>query len=387
MKTIYLDHNATTYLHDDVLQAMMPYMTQYYANPSSIYRISQNSKLIIEDCRQNVLNIIGDEDGQLIFTGSGSESDNLAIKGYAFANMHRGKHLITSATEHHAVLNAVEYLEKYHDFEATYLPVDQYGIVSVKDLEAAIRKDTILVSIMYANNETGTLQPIKELAAVCRGKKIFFHTDAVQVIGRLDVDVLDMGVDALTLSAHKFYGPKGVGALYLRKGIRLHSQIHGGEQEHGQRAGTENVAGIVGLSKALALAMEILSEESKREQEMRDALEIGIKERIPEIMMNGHPQERLPNTLNVIIKYVEGESMLIRLDDEGVCASSGSACTSGSLDPSHVLLAMGVTHEFAHGSLRFSFGKCNTLKDVEHVLNVLPGIVKQLRAMSPLWEG
>lgn len=382
---VYLDHNATTYLDPRVLEAMTPYLTQQFANPSSLYQISQDAKTDLDLARESVLKNIGGSKGRLIFTGGGSEADNLAIKGIAAAYASKGRHLITSQIEHHAVLHSFEYLEK-HGFEVSYIPVDDQGVIRLDELQKAIRPDTILVSVMFANNETGVLQPIKEIAKITKEKKIFFHTDAVQVVGKIPIDVEDLGVDMLALSAHKFYGPKGVGALYIRKGISLHQQIHGGGQELKLRAGTENVAGIIGLAKALDLAMKTLEEEWTREGRLRDQLETALVERIPATQVNGGKAPRLANTLNIILKYIEGEGMLLFLDNEQICASSGSACTSGSLDPSHVLLAMGIPHEFAHGSLRFSLGRYTTESDIQKVIEVLPGIVERLRLMSPLWD-
>ena len=386
MKLVYLDHNATTPIDERVLSVMIPYFSANFANPSSIYTIAQKAKEVIEDARSRVAQLINASNGNIIFTGGGSEADNLAIKGVAFANMDKGKHIITSQIEHHAVLNPCKYLERL-GFEVTYLPVDKYGIVDLDALRKAIRKDTILISIMYANNETGVIQPIEEIAKITKEKGVYFHTDAIQAVGKMRVDVEQLGVDLLSMSAHKFYGPKGVGALYVRKGIKIDPIIHGGGHEKGLRAGTENVAGIVGLTKALEIAMEHVEKEWEREQRLRDKLEKGLLEKIPDCFVNGHPEKRLANTTNIIVKYVEGESMLTYLDAEGICASSGSACTSGSLEPSHVLIAMGIPHELAHGSLRFSLGRSNTEADIDKVLDVLPNIVKKLREISPFGKG
>ncbi len=385
---IYLDNNATTPLDERVLAAMMPYLSERYGNPSSIYSFSQKIKMEIEDARDKVKDIINaDEKDKLIFTGGGSESDNLAIKGIAFANMNKGKHIITSSIEHHAVLNTCKYLEKFHGFEITYLPVDEGGIIDIDFLNKSIREDTILITVMYANNETGVIQPIEDIGSIAREKGVVFHTDAVQVAGKLTIDVKKLNVDLLTMSAHKFYGPKGVGALYVKKGTKIHPLIHGGGHEMGLRAGTENTAGIIGLSHAFELSYENIEQEQLREKKMRDRLEKEILNKIPDVIVNGNKDKRLPNTLNVIFKYVEGESILMLLDSEGICVSSGSACTSGSLEPSHVLLAMGRPHELAHGSIRFSFGRFNKEEDVDKVVKVLPGIVKRMRDMSPFGRG
>jgi cysteine desulfurase len=324
---------------------------------------------------------------EIVFTGGGSESDNTAIKGVAFANQERGRHIITSKIEHHAVLNTCKYLEQI-GFSVTYLPVDKYGLVDPSDFKKAIRKDTILASIMYANNEIGTIEPIKELARIAKENNVYFHTDAVQAAGKIKLDVKELGVDLLSISAHKFYGPKGVGLLYIKKGTKIHPLIHGGHHEKNRRAGTENVAGIIGMAKAAEIAMDFLKnpENGLKIKKLRDMLEEGIIKNIPEVIVNGHTEKRMDNILNICIKYIEGESILIHLDFEGICASSGSACTSGSLEPSHVLLALGLPHEIAHGSIRFSFGKFNTEEDVKKVIDVLPGIVEKLRNMSPFWK-
>lgn len=380
----YLDHNATTYVDPLVLEAMLPYWGSKFANPSSIYDISQDVRADLDAARTELLSLLGATTGKVIFTGGGSESDNLAIKGFARANEGKGSHIITSAIEHHAVGHTCEFLEK-HGFEITYVPVTNQGVINMEAFEAAIRPDTILVSVMAANNETGVIQPLEAIGKITKTKGITFHTDAVQIGGKLKIDVDAWNVDLLTLSAHKFYGPKGIGCLYVRKGVRIQPQIHGGSQELGLRAGTENVAASIGMVRALWLATESMETESRREQAMRDRLEAALVEQIPEVMVNGAGAPRLPNTLNIITKYIEGEGMLLYLNMNKIYASSGSACTSGSLDPSHVLLAMGIPHEYAHGSLRFSFGRSNTEEDVEKVIALLPGIVRQLRSMSPLW--
>jgi len=385
---IYLDHNATTPLDKRVLERMLPYLKDIYSNPSSVYRFAQKARRAVEDARESVAQLLGADPQEIIFTSGGTESDNTALKGVAFFSQEqkKGNHIITSKIEHHAVLHPCEFLEKL-GFKVTYLDVDEYGLVDLNQLKDAINQKTILVSIMHGNNEVGTLQPLAEIASICRGKKVLFHTDAVQTVGKVELDVRKIGVDLLSLSAHKFYGPKGVGALYVREGVKFLPLLHGGGHEGGRRSSTENVAGIVGLGQAAQLAKENMHGEEKKITLLRDRLEKGIKEKIPEVKVNGHLKNRLYNTLSICVKYIEGEGMLINLDFEGICASSGSACTSGSLEPSHVLLAMGLSHELAHGSLRFSLGKDNTQGDIDKVLEVLPKIVEKLRSMSPFWTG
>lgn len=382
---IYMDYNATTPIDERVLDSMLPYLREEFGNPSSIYSLAQRARKAVEEAREKLAKLLNCDPKEIIFTSGGTESDNFALKGIAYANQDKGKHIITSQIEHHAVLNTCKFLEK-QGFQITYLPVDRYGVVDLEALERSITPQTILISIMFANNEVGTIQPIKEIARIARKYGVYFHTDAVQAVGKIPIDVKELGIDLLSLSAHKFYGPKGVGALYVRRGVRIVPFIQGGEQEKGRRGGTENVAGIVGLGKAAEIAQEEMEEEEKRVRALRDQLEKGLLERIPDVILNGHPQNRLYNTLSICMKYVEGESMLINLDREGICASSGSACTSGSLEPSHVLLAMGVPPEVAHGSLRFSLGKFNKEEDVERVIEVLPPIVEELRKISPFWE-
>jgi len=379
---IYLDYNATTPIDKRVLVAMMPYLKEIYSNPSSVYKFAKDAKKAIEEARENLATLLRANPKEIIFTACGTESNNTAIKGIAFMNQDRGKHIVTSKIEHHAVLNICKFLEK-QGFEVTYLDVDSYGIVDIEQLKKSIKNDTILVSIMYANNEVGAIQPIKEIAKICHEKRVYFHTDAVQAVGKVPLDVKDLDVDFLSLSAHKFYGPKGVGALYVRKGVRFEPLLHGGSHEQNKRAGTENVAGIVGLGQAAKIALEEMQAEETHIRQLRDKLERGILEKISEVKVNGHPQERLYNTLNICIKYIEGESILVNLDFEGICASSGSACASGSLEPSHVLLAMGVPALVAHGSLRFSLGKYNTEDEIEKVIEALLPIVDKLRQMSP----
>ncbi|MBE7048508.1 MAG: cysteine desulfurase NifS [Ruminococcaceae bacterium] len=383
---IYLDNSATTPVKPQVLEAMLPYLQEEYGNPSSIYKKAAATESAVAKSRMQVAAALGAEPAEIFFTACGTEADNWAIKGAAYANRKKGTHLITSQIEHHAVLHTMEYLEK-QGFSVTYLPVDGQGRVNPQDLENAIREDTILISVMMANNEIGTIEPIHELAEIAAKHKILFHTDAVQAIGSVPVDVKELGVDMLSLSAHKFGGPKGVGALYIKKGTKIDIFMHGGAQERGRRGGTENVAGIVGLGTAITLATQNLEEKMQRITALREKLIEGILARIPDARLNGHRTERLPGNVNFCFRYIEGEALLLRLDAKGVAASSGSACTSGSLDPSHVLLALGLPHEIAHGSLRLSIGEQNTETDIEHVLAVLPEIVQTLRAMSPLYPG
>ena len=385
-RIIYLDHSATTYVHKDVLAAMAPYHSEHFGNPSSIYRFSRASKSAIDTARARVAQALGAEADEIYFTSGGSESDNWAIKGIAYANRKKGNHIITTKIEHHAVIHTCEYLEK-DGFSVTYLPVDRYGLVDPAELEKAITDKTILISIMYANNEIGTIEPIAELGAVARKHKIPFHTDAVQAIGHVPIDVKAQNIDLLSLSAHKFYGPKGVGVLYIRKGTKIDNLIHGGGQERRRRAGTENIAGIAGLGKAIELATADIEGHNRRIRALRDRLLNGIVDTIPHTHLNGHPEQRLPGNINISFEFIEGESMLLWLDDEGICASTGSACTSGSLEPSHVLLATGLPVEISHGSLRPTLGDVNTDADVDFVLEVLPKVVTRLREMSPLYKG
>jgi len=362
-KTVYMDYAATTYTRPEVLEDMIPYFTEFYGNPSSIYSISRETKKAIDKARNRIAKAINADPAEIYFTGGGSEADNWAIKGIALANKNKGNHIITTKIEHHAVLHTCEYLEK-QGFEVTYLDVDEEGSIRLEELKNAIKPSTILVTIMTANNEIGTVQPIKEIGAICKERKVFFHTDAVQAIGHIDMDVKNMDIDALSLSGHKIYGPKGVGVLYLRKGIKIHNLVHGGAQERNRRAGTENVAGIVGLGKAIELAMENLTEEKERLTYLRDKLIKGLLE-IPYSKLNGSVGDRrLPGNVNISFEFIEGESVLLMLDAKGICASSGSACTSGSLDPSHVLLAIGLPHEVAHGSLRLTMGAKTTEEEV-----------------------
>ena len=384
-RIIYMDHSATTYTKKEVVDAMLPYFTKHFGNPSSIYGIARDSKKAVDATRAQVAKALGADPDEIYFTSGGSESDNWAIKGVAWANRKRGNHIITSQIEHHAVLHTCQFLEK-EGFAVTYLPVDQYGLVDPAELEKAITDKTILISIMYANNEIGTIEPIAELGAIARKHKVYFHTDAVQAIGNVPIDVKAQNIDLLSLSAHKFYGPKGAGALYIKKGVRIQNLIHGGGQERKRRAGTENLAGIVGMGKAIGLATADIPGHNRKIQAMRDRLIKTVLEKIPHSRLNGHPEKRLPGNFNVSFEFIEGESMLLWLDDEGICASTGSACTSGSLEPSHVLLATGLPVEVSHGSLRLTIGDVNTDEDVDTVLEVLPKVVSRLREMSPLYQ-
>lgn len=385
MERIYMDNAATTRVKPEVLEAMLPYYGEVFGNPSTIYYYGREAHKALDHARQQVAAAIGADKDEIYFTSCGTESDNWAIKGAAFAHQKKGNHIITSVIEHHAVLHTCGWLEK-HGFEVTYLPVDEYGRVNPADVEKAITDQTILISIMFANNEIGTIQPIAEIAKIARAHNILFHTDAVQAVGAVPINVHELGVDMLSLSGHKFYAPKGVGALYIRRGVRIDTHQHGGAQERGKRGGTENMAQIVGLGKAIELATADVEGHAKKLAHMRDRLIDGILAEIPEVRLNGHRTERLPNNVNVSIRYIEGEALLLRLDLAGIAASSGSACTSGSLDPSHVLLAIGLPHEIAHGSLRLSLGDFNTEHDVDVVLEKLPQIVSTLREMSPLFN-
>ena len=384
MRSVYMDYSATTYVKPEVLEEMLPYFTNKFGNPSSFYGISRETKMAVDKARGQVAKALNADLNEIYFTGGGSEADNWAIKGIASAHRKKGNHIITTKIEHHAVLHTCEYLEK-NGFEVTYLDVNEEGFIDLEELKNAITDKTILVSIMFANNEIGTIQPVKEIGAICRERKVLFHTDAVQAVGNVKIDVKDMNIDLLSLAGHKIYGPKGIGALYVRKGIRIHNLIHGGGQERNRRAGTENIAGIVGLGKAIELASENLEEHAKKMVVLRDRLIEGLL-KIPYTRLNGpRGDKRLPGNVNVSFEFIEGESILLSLDFEGVCASSGSACTSGSLDPSHVLLAIGLPHEKAHGSLRLTLGDGSTEEDVDYVLEVVPPIIERLRKMSPLW--
>jgi cysteine desulfurase len=385
MKRIYLDYAATTPTHPEVIKAMLPYFDESFGNPSSIHSYGQEARDAIERARSKVAALIGAQNEEIVFTGSGTEADNFALKGVALSLQGKGNHIITSSIEHHAILETCKFL-KGQGFSITYLPVDGFGMVDPSDVQKALSQKTILVSVMTANNECGTIEPIAEIGAIAREAEIYFHTDAVQAVGHIKINVHEFKVDLLSMSAHKLYGPKGVGALYIRKGTRISPFMHGGSQERGRRASTENVPGIVGLGKAAEIAGQEMPEESGKLTALRDRLIEGILTGIEYTQLNGHPVERLPNNVNVSINYVEGESVLLNLDLEGICASTGSACTSEDLEPSHVLVAMGLPHLQAHSSLRFSLGKWTTEDDVNKVLDVLPGIVSKLRAMSPLMK-
>jgi len=386
MKRIYLDNNATTMVRPEVLEAMLPFFAEHFGNPSSVHWAGRGTRGAVETAREQVAQLVGASPAEIVFTACGSEGDNFALKGTADALRHKGNHIITSAVEHPAILEVCGWLEK-QGFEVTYLPVDADGMLTAAQVEAAIRPETILISLMWGNNETGTLFPIAEIGAVARRRGVRFHSDAVQAVGKVPVDVQAAGVDLLTIAAHKFGGPKGVGAIYIRRGTKLTPFMHGGHQERHRRAGTHNVPGIVGLGKACELVGQELEAKGERLRRLRDRLEQGIVDAIGEVRVNGHPSERLPNTLNVSFAYIEGESLLLNLDMKGVAASSGSACTSGSLEPSHVLGAMGVPVELAHSSTRFSLGPDTEEADIDYLIEILPPIVERLREMSPLYPG
>ena len=386
MKTnIYFDNAATTPVRKEVYNEILPYFMQYYGNASSVYNIARESKKALEKARQQVAKALNADAEEIYFTAGGSESDNFALKGVAEAMQEKGKHIITTQIEHHAILHTCEYLQQ-RGFEITYLPVDEYGKIRLEDLKKAIREDTILISVMFANNEIGTIQPIKQIGEIAKEKGIYFHTDAVQAVGHIKIDVKEMNIDLLSLSGHKLCAPKGVGAIYIKKGVTIQPFVHGGAQEKKRRAGTENIAGIVGLGKAIELADKEIEENTKKLVYLRDKLINGILENIPYSKLNGHPIDRLPGNCNISFDFIEGEAMLLLLDSKGIAASSGSACTSGSLDPSHVLLAIGLPHEKAHGSLRMTLEHYNTEQEVDTVLKELPMIVSKLRDMSPLYE-
>lgn len=385
-----MDHAATTPTDTEVVKEMEPYFTQKYGNPNSVHSFGQEAREAVEEARGKVAHLIGANPSEIVFTAGGTESDNYTIKGIAWANQKKGNHIVTSKIEHHAVLHSCQFLEK-QGFKVTYLPVDKYGLIDPEDVKKAITDKTILVTIMHANNEIGTIEPIKEIGKVVKKAGIYFHTDSVQTTGHIPIDVNDLGVDLLSISGHKFYGPNGVGVLYLRKGTKIVTLIDGGSQEKNRRAGTENVAGIVGLGKAAELAEERLNQgKEKNILRLRDKLIKGIINKIENVRLNGHPVKRLPGNANFCFEFIEGESMLLSLDMEGIAASSGSACTSGSLTASHVLLAIGLPPEIAHGSLRLTLGKDNTEEEIDYVIDILPGIIEKLRAFSPFkgnWEG
>ncbi|HID28095.1 MAG TPA: cysteine desulfurase NifS [Methanosarcinales archaeon] len=389
MKRIYMDHGATSRVDPEVVKAMQPYFTEYFGNASSLHSFGREAKKVLEDSRETVANFIGAKKNEIIFTAGGTESDNMAIKGVAYKNRKKGNHIITSAIEHPAVIETCKYLEK-QGFEVTYLPVYSEGIIRVEDLENAIREKnnkTILITIMHANNEIGTIQPIEEIGEIAKEKDIYFHTDAVQSVGKIPVDVDAMNIDLLSISSHKIYGPKGVGALYIRKGTKIEAFVHGGGHEFGLRSTTENIPGIVGLAKAIELRKERMQEDLEKLTPLRDYLIRGVLTNIEESYLNGHLTQRLPNNANFYFKYIEGESLILNLDRKGIAASTGSACSSTKLEPSHVLLAIGLKPEDAHGSLRLTLGRENTKEEVEYVLEALMEVVEKLRAISPLAKG
>jgi cysteine desulfurase len=383
---VYMDHAATTFTKPEVAESMLPFLKEHFGNPSSLYSIGRESKEAIETAREQLAKALGAKHEEIYFTSGGTESDNWAIKGTAFSRREKGKHIITTSIEHHAVLYTCEYLET-QGFDVTYLPVDEYGLVDPAEVEAAIREDTVLISVMYANNEIGTIEPIEEIGKVAREHDVLFHTDAVQAIGAVPFNMRHQhkNVDMLSLSSHKFYGPKGIGAFYLKEGTQIDNYMHGGGQERGKRAGTENVAGIVGMGTAIELATANIEEHNTKIRKMRDRLLSGILE-IPNCRLNGHPEKRLPGNLNLSFEYIEGESLLLMLDQMGICSSTGSACSSGSLETSHVLKAIGVPPEIAQGSLRLTLGDANSEEDIDYVLGVIPEIVGRLREMSPFYK-
>jgi cysteine desulfurase len=385
MKKIYLDYAATTPADPAVVQAMLPYFHDAFGNPSAIYSYGQEAKAAVEEARTKVARLIGARDDEIVFTGSGTEADNFALKGAAFANKSKGNHIITSSIEHHAILESCKFLGKM-DFKITYLSVDGYGLVDPDTVKKAITDKTILISIMHANNEVGTIQPISEISQVAKEAGVYFHTDAVQTAGHIQTNVQELGVDLLSISAHKLYGPKGVGLLYIKKGTKILPFLNGGAQERGRRASTENVPGIVGFGKAAELAGQEINSEAERITRLRDKLITGIQKNIDHVHLNGHPVKRLPNNANISVEFVEGESMCLNMDMAGICISTGSACSSTSLEASHVLLAMGLDPVKAHGSLRFTMGKWTTDEEIDKVLVTLPRIISKLRAMSPLYK-
>ena len=384
-KIIYLDHAATTATRPEVVDAMLPYFTENFWNPSSVYTPALNNRKVVDESRETIARSLGTTPENIYFTAGGSESDNWALKCTAEAYANKGKHIITSKIEHHAILHTCEYLEK-KGFEITYIDVDENGILKLDDLKAAIRPDTILISVMFANNEIGTIQPIREIGEIAQEHKILFHTDAVQAFGQIPIDVDACHIDMLSASGHKLNGPKGIGFLYIRKGVKIRSFVHGGAQERKRRAGTENVPGIVGMGAAVERAMRTMETRTAKERKLRDYLIERIETEIPYCRLNGDRTNRLPNNVNFSFRFIEGESLLIMLDMKGICASSGSACTSGSLDPSHVLLAIGLPHEIAHGSLRMTLGEETTREDLDYTVDTLKEIVANLRSMSPLYE-
>ncbi|MCI8684006.1 MAG: cysteine desulfurase NifS [Lachnospiraceae bacterium] len=384
-KMIYLDNAATTKTAPEVVEAMLPYFSEFYGNASTVYEFGGKSKEAVSRAREIIANAIGAKENEIYFTAGGSESDNWAIKAAAEAYRDKGKHIITSKIEHHAVLHTCQWLEQ-NGFEVTYLDVDEFGVVKLEELKKAIRPDTILISIMFANNEIGTIEPVEEIGRIAKEQGILFHTDAVQAFGQVPIHVDELNIDMMSSSGHKLNGPKGIGFLYIRKGVKIRSFVHGGAQERKRRAGTENVPGIVGFGKAVELAMANMETRTAKERELRDYLMERILKEIPFSRINGHRTSRLPNNVNICFQFVEGESLLIMLDMKGICGSSGSACTSGSLDPSHVLLAIGLPHEIAHGSLRLTLGEETSREDIDYTVDAVKEIVKKLREMSPLYE-
>ena len=386
MNRIYFDHNATTPVLDEVFEAMVPFLKEQWGNPSSIHWAGRGTRKAVEDARERVAALLNCAPLELIFTSSGTEGDNHAIKGLAYAQKNKGNHIITTKVEHPAVLSTCKHLQK-EGFEVTYLDVDKDGLLDLEELTKAITPKTILISVMFANNETGVIFPIKEIGRIAREKGVAFHTDAVQAAGKIKIDVQDLNVDLMTISGHKLYAPKGIGALFIKRGTRLVPLIHGGHQERNRRGGTENVAGIVAMGKAAEIAMRDMDKEVEHLQALKERLEKGMADKVPHIKVNGHADKRLPNTSNISFEFVEGESLLLNLDMKGIAASSGSACTSGSLEPSHVLVSMGLTHELSHGSVRFSLGKSNTIEEIDYLLEIMPPIVERMRSMSPLYAG
>lgn len=384
-RLIYLDNAATTQVYPQVLDAMLPFFTEHYGNPSAIYSFANEAKKAVDQSRSTIADLIGANTDEIYFTGGGSESDNWALVATAEAYESKGKHIITSKIEHHAILHTCEYLEK-RGYEITYIDVDEKGTIKLDELEAAIRPDTILISVMAANNEIGTIQPLKEIGAIAKAHGVLFHTDAVQAFAHIPINVDEMNIDMLSASGHKIHGPKGIGIMYIRKGVKIRSFIHGGAQERRRRAGTHNVPGIVGMGKAAELAKANMDKNIKTVSELRDYLIKRVLDEIPYTRLNGHETNRLPNNANFCFRFIEGESMLILLDQNGICGSSGSACTSGSLDPSHVLLAIGLPHEIAHGSLRLTLSEQTTKEDIDYTVDKLKGIIERLRSMSPLYE-
>ncbi len=385
-RRLYMDYSATTPVKKEVLDEMMPYLTDYFGNASSFHLFGREAKSALDKAREQVANLVNAKTNEIYFTAGGTESDNWALEGVAYAHREKGNHIITSKIEHHGILHTCEYLEKHHGFEVTYLDVDSEGKVRIEDLEAAIKDSTILISIMFANNEIGTIQPIKEIGEIAKKHKILFHTDAVQAAGNIPIDVKELNIDLMSMSSHKIYGPKGIGALYIKTGTKLHTFVHGGAQEKRRRAGTENIPSIVGYGKAAEIAKANMQNHIETLTNLRVKLIDGILEKIPYTRVNGSMEDRLPGNVNFSFEFIEGEGILLMLDMLGIAASSGSACTSGSLDPSHVLMAIGLPHEIAHGSLRLSIGDFTTVDDIDYIIEQLPAIIERLRSMSPLYD-